>query len=84
MASDLLLFVFFLTGRFKHLSKCPFFVFLSKSIDFNSVLAIRILKFLGLPDPDPLVRDPDPALDPALDPDPSFSHKGVERTEIMK
>ena len=37
--------------------------------------------FLGLPDPDPLVRgmdpDPDPALDPdpgpALDPDPDLS-----------
>jgi hypothetical protein len=35
--------------------------------------------FLGLqdPDPDPLFRGMDP------DPDPSFSHKGVERTEIM-
>jgi hypothetical protein len=35
--------------------------------------------FLGLPDPDPLVRctEPDPA------PDFSFSHKCVERTEIM-
>jgi hypothetical protein len=30
--------------------------------------------FLGLPDPDPLVRD--------IDPDPSLD-KGVERTEIM-
>ena len=34
----------------------------------------RIHMFLGLPDPDPLVRgmvpDPDPALDP--DPDPSI------------
>jgi hypothetical protein len=30
----------------------------------------------GLPDPDPLVR--------GMEPDPSlFSHKGVERTEIM-
>jgi hypothetical protein len=39
----------------------------------------RIRMFLGLPDPDPLVRgvDPDP------DPDPYFSHKGDERTEIM-
>jgi hypothetical protein len=38
--------------------------------------------FLGLTDPDPLVRgmytDPDPA-----PPDPPFSHKSVERTEIM-
>jgi hypothetical protein len=32
--------------------------------------------FLGLPDPDPLVR--------VMDPDPSpFSHKGVKLTEIM-
>jgi hypothetical protein len=30
--------------------------------------------FLGLPDPDPLVRD--------MDPDPC-NHKGVERIEIM-
>jgi len=30
---------------------------------------------LGLPDPDPLVRD--------MDPDPSLFHKGVERTEKM-
>ncbi len=30
----------------------------------------RIQMFLGLPDPDPLVRGMDP--DPALDPDPSF------------
>jgi hypothetical protein len=35
--------------------------------------------FLGLPDPDPLVSDMNP--DPDLD--PSFSHKGVKRTEIM-
>jgi hypothetical protein len=36
--------------------------------------------FLGLLDPDPLVRgmDPDPDPDPAPDPDPPFSHKGVE------
>jgi hypothetical protein len=42
--------------------------------------------FLGLPDPDPLVRgmdqdpslDPDPAPDPA--PDPSLSHRCVERS----
>jgi hypothetical protein len=35
--------------------------------------------FLGLPDPDPLVRgtDPDPASDPSL------SYKCVEQTEIM-
>jgi hypothetical protein len=33
--------------------------------------------FLGLQDPDPLVRDRDP--DRIL----PFSHKGVERTEIM-
>jgi hypothetical protein len=28
--------------------------------------------FLGLPDPDPLVRGMDPDPDPALDPDPSI------------
>jgi hypothetical protein len=33
--------------------------------------------FLGLPDPDPLVKGTDPA------PDPSFSYKGVQRTKIM-
>ncbi len=33
--------------------------------------------FLGLPDLDPLVRGMD------RDPDPSFSHKGVEQTGIM-
>jgi hypothetical protein len=44
-------------------------------IVFSAVLRIRIHRiqvFLGLPDPDPLVRgmdpDPDPALDPDLDP----------------
>ncbi len=31
--------------------------------------------FLDLPDPDPLLRGLDP------DPDPHFSHTGVERTE---
>jgi hypothetical protein len=35
-----------------------------------AVLRIRIHMFLGLPDPDPLVRCMDP--DPALDPDPSI------------
>ncbi len=35
--------------------------------------------FLGLPDPDPLVR----GMNPDPDPDPSLSHKGVQRTEIM-
>jgi hypothetical protein len=33
--------------------------------------------FLGLANPHPLVRGVDPA------PDPSFSHKGFEWTEIM-
>jgi hypothetical protein len=39
--------------------------------------------FLGIPDPDQLVRGMDPDL--ALDPDPSLftQHKGVELTEIM-
>ncbi len=41
----------------------------------NAVLAIRM--FLDLPDPDPVVRGADP------DPDLPFSHKCVERTEIM-
>jgi hypothetical protein len=38
--------------------------------------------FLGLPDPDPLVRDTDqdPALDPDPAPDPSLSHRCVERS----
>jgi hypothetical protein len=43
-------------------------------IGFFSVLRIRIHwihMFLGLPDPDPLVRGMDP--DPALDPDPSIT-----------
>ncbi len=35
-----------------------------------SGIRIRIPLFLGLPDPDPLVRGMDPA--PNLDPDPSF------------
>ncbi len=35
--------------------------------------------FLGLPDPDPLVRDPDLAPDP----DSSFFSYRCERTEIM-
>jgi hypothetical protein len=34
--------------------------------------------FLGLPDPDPLVRDADPAPDPSL-----CAQKCVERTELM-
>jgi hypothetical protein len=42
----------------------------------------RIHVFFGLldPDPDPLVRgmDPDPALDPALDPEPSIIIKNLE------
>jgi hypothetical protein len=33
--------------------------------------------FLALPDPDSLFRGMDP------DPDPSFSHRGVQWTEIM-
>jgi hypothetical protein len=37
-----------------------------------SVLGIRIQMFLGLPDPDPLVR----GMDLAPDPGPSFSDKG--------
>ncbi len=31
-----------------------------------TMLRIRIHMFLGLPDPDPLVRDPNPALDPSI------------------
>jgi hypothetical protein len=39
--------------------------------------------FFGIPDPhqDPLVTSTDPEADPA--PDPSFSDKSVEQTEIM-
>ncbi len=44
----------------------------AKMVWFEAVLGSRIRMFLGLPDP--LVRGPEP---------PSFSHKGVERTEIM-
>ncbi len=41
--------------------------------------------FLGLPDPDPLVRGTDPNLAPDPDPapDPPFFHKCVEQTKIM-
>jgi hypothetical protein len=38
----------------------------------HAVLRIRIHMFLGLLDPDPLVRGMDPDPDPALDPDPSI------------
>jgi hypothetical protein len=48
-----------------------------RSLLIKPVLRIRIHRihmFLGLPDPDPLVRgmDPDPAPDPAPDPGPSI------------
>jgi hypothetical protein len=46
------------------------------SIWFESVLRIRIHRihvFLGLLDPDPLVRGLDPDPDPALDPEPDPS-----------
>ncbi len=36
---------------------------------FKAVLRIRIHMFLGLLDPDPIVRGMDPDSDPALDPD---------------
>jgi hypothetical protein len=39
------------------------------------VLGIRIRMFLGLPDPDPLIK--------GIDPDPSLFHKCVEHTEIL-
>ncbi len=39
---------------------------------FYPVLRIRIHMFLGLRDPEPLVRSLDPNPDPALDPDPSI------------
>ncbi len=44
-----------------------------------SVLGIQVRMFLGLPDPDPLVRGTDPDPDPSL----SFSQKGVGQTEII-
>ncbi len=40
-----------------------------------SIISARIRMFLGLPDLDPLVR--------GTDPDLSFCHKSVKRTEIM-
>ncbi len=51
-----------------------FNVYIIGGVVLTAVLRIRIHMFLGLldpdPDPDPLVRgmDPDPALDPDLDP----------------
>ncbi len=39
---------------------------------YKAAFRIRIHVFLGLPDPDPLVRGMDPDSDPALDPDPSI------------
>jgi hypothetical protein len=60
-----------------------------------AVLGIQIRMFLGLPDPAPdqLVRgtDPDSApdqlvrgTDPDSAPDPSFAHKCVDRTELIR
>jgi hypothetical protein len=49
--------------------------FYSKIYSIQAVFRIRIHRihmFLGLPDPDPLVRGMDPDSDPALDPDPSI------------
>jgi hypothetical protein len=45
----------------------------------NRIQIRRIRMFLSLPDPDldPLVRGTDPA------PNPSISHKCLERTELM-
>jgi hypothetical protein len=43
--------------------------------------SIRIRMFLGLPDPHPDLLVTSTDLDPA--PDPSLSHKSVERTEII-
>jgi hypothetical protein len=46
------------------------------TVPLMAVLRIRIHRihmFLGLPDPDPLVRGMDPNPDPALDPDPDPS-----------
>ncbi len=48
-----------------------------KKPGFRTVIRIRIRMFLGLLDPDILVR----VMDPAPDPDPSL--KGVERTKRM-
>jgi hypothetical protein len=51
------------------------YVALCFSESFAAVLRIwihRIHVFLGLLDPDPLVRGMDPDLDPAPDPDPSI------------
>jgi hypothetical protein len=39
--------------------------------------------FLGLLDPDPLVRGMDPDLDPDLDPDPSIIKKNIVRKTLI-
>jgi hypothetical protein len=48
--------------------RCPLLVSTLHEGTEKPVLGIRIRMFLGLPDPDPLVRgmDPDPAPDPSL------------------
>jgi hypothetical protein len=43
-----------------------------KAVLWIQIRINRIHMFLGLPDPDPLVRGMDPDPDPALDPDPSI------------
>ncbi len=44
--------------------------------NFSPVLRIRIHMFLGLPDPDPLVRGMDP------DPDPSIMQKKISKKNL--
>ncbi len=50
---------------------------MEKNLTNNVAPVLGICMFLGLPDPDLLVRDMDP------DPDPFLFSKGVARTEIM-
>jgi hypothetical protein len=45
----------------------------------GAVLWIRIHVFLGLPDPDPLVRGMDPVPDPTLDSDPPIIKKNSKK-----
>jgi hypothetical protein len=53
-------------------SLCYLFFCLLHTVLRSRIRIHRIHVFLGLQDPDPLVRGMDPDPDPALDPDPSI------------